>query len=297
MSGDYKEKYINNVYSEEEKSFSDLSNASANRDSKEFDLRIILAHPDTKKLYLEITNKLKKYPFIIKKETNEFDNYYFKKKELLKVRCYYDQVLVIFSFNDRFIKKNSLSLNKVDDELKPLFNKSLYYEFISEVNKFSELFDKLLVFYKLIKPKFTNQILDKVDEININIYNKKSQEILAILGYNRFLEKGTTVSSAEFPDALALNSVFLVKRKNPGKRPKVKKITVGELSAGFRDNYEINLDLLKEVDMSEPECNYLSVVPMGECKFALNVWADEYDVRSIKMILITKGNVYKYYYN
>ena len=291
MSGEFQEKYINSVYSEEGIYVNSLQNNNEPRNTNEYDIRLILAHPDVKKLYHVLTNKLNKYTFLSKKETNEFDNYYFKKKELLKIRPYFNKILIMFNFNNRFCLKNKIELENVTEDKYP---NTKYYLAIDDISLFDNLFDKLLLRFKLNKPKYNKFIIDKEEIDYLSKYQKTSQEILCLLNYSNFLDKSTSVNSQVFPDSLALNALVLVK-KGSKKKGKLAKITVGELSAGFMGNYDINLDLLKKVDMAPEEAGMLSIVPMGECKFSLNVWADEYDVRSLKMILITKGNVYKYY--
>lgn len=299
--------YLNNNYREEEVNIDELYNDKLLLDvggskviKSELDLRLLLSHLDLLDLYSVILNKIDKYELLNQKRSVLFFNYYLKKKELIKIRPYYNSLLVMFNIKPKLVNKLESDLleniNILDKEYKDKFNNNLIYIILNQdnVNLFDSLFELLINQYKLNKKKNLKYINKEKNDLDlISKYNLNSQERLNILGFNDYLEKSTSVN-CPLSDNLTFYGTVLVRRKKNIERKNQTTITVGELSAGFRGNYEINLDLLKECDMADKNSKSLYVKSLGECRFSMNVWADDFDDKAIKMILLTKGNVYKY---
>ena len=283
--------FLNNDYTKEEVDISNIYNLD-----DEFDLRLVLSHPKSKEIYNNITNKLLRLKYLNKTNDNKFDNYYFKRKLLVKVRPYYNGILVMFNLKPKKVTLDACIIDKTMvgfKELKKTYSGALVYTLINKENldDFNALLDLVLISYKLYKPKYLKFVSKDPDVDIISKYNKTSTEILDLFGFNAYQERATSMN-CEMSDLLALYATILLPRRR--KALKVHTVTVGELSAGFRGNYDINLDLLKACDMALSSDDGLYVKALGEARFSMNVWADEYDLKSIKMILLTKGNVYKY---
>ena len=157
-------------------------------------------------------------------------------------------------------------------------------------NQLLEVFNVFVKKYKLpLKKEFSS--INYVDDISSN-----SQEILQLLGYQDLLSKTATIKTCEnIPDNVAKNCQILVTKTNNVATPRVvHEVTIGELSAAFKDKYEITLELLKEVGIASKKSNYLRVIAKGDCRYKLTVFADDYDLQSLKMIVMTGGNVTKY---
>ena len=155
---------------------------------------------------------------------------------------------------------------------------------------FQEILEKLVKKYKL---------KDDGKEYNVNYINDlqaNTQEIIGLLGYEDLItKKANLVSCDVLPNNVAKNAQVLVTNHYKDREERViYEVTVGELSAAFKNKYDITLDLLKKVGLAPSEANYLRVIAKGECHYPLRVTANDYELLALKLIIITGGNVIKY---
>ena len=295
--------YSNNIYNEEIVDFSKI-NKDTKESLKEFTderfsddalIRLSLSLPSAKKLYSTIRNELNRYSLLTLKKTNSFDNYYYKRKLVMRIRVYYDFLLIMFNLDKKNVAFEDYSTLKeytFDD-----FKETRVYTEFKENNMFlyKYLFGLIVKKYKLIRTNkkgstfnINNEVIDYEEGLL-----KNSQEFLEKLGFkDKILPKATLKESSVLPDKIAMNAVMPVVGKIY-KRPVVHEITAGECSVAFKDKYTITLDLIKKVGLALEKVNYLKVVETGGVKCPMEIVANEYTLNAIKLILITGGNLFK----
>ena len=295
--------YVNSIYSSMQTNFNEIKVSEKNEEKEYSDklfsddcyIRLAMSLPNIRKLYSNIRNELSKYSLLRMEKTNSFDNFYFKKKLVLRIRVYYDHLLMMFMVDKKKVAFHDYS--NLHEYLGSSFLPTNVYCDITEKNidLYKYLLSMVIKKYKLVRIKKrvstynqNKEVIDYEKEVNLN-----SQEIMELLGYKELVrEKTTHKEASSLPDGLSYNCVALI----PGKvykRINEHVITVGECSHAFKEKYPVTLEFLKDIGLAKEESNYLKVVETGGCKCSINVVANEYTLDAIKMLLITGGNLYK----
>ena len=295
--------YVNSIFMNEKTDFN-IIQKEYNKEKNDYSdslfspntlLRLAIALPKTRKLYSDIRNELDRYSLLRLEKTDSFDNYYYKKKLILRIRVYYDHLLMMFFVNKKKIAFSDYS--NLHEYLGEFFLPTNIYSEIDNKNidLYKYLFSFLVKKYKLVRIKKKQKTfnIDKPYFDYLKDINLKSQDIIDMLGYSSYIIDKTTHREAKsLPDSLAFNAIVPIEDK-VYKREVSHTITVGELSVGFKEKYTITLDLLKKVGLAEADCNYLKVIETGGCKYPIDVIANEFSIEASKMLLITGGNLYR----
>lgn len=253
-------------------------------------LRLKMAMDKVKKYYSDFRNEMNKYEKITFRSTNSGDTYLYKNKVVLKVTVFSRALKIYIALdpNDFDAKYHLVSMKDVKKyENIPLMirvSSDRSYKYLLEI------LESFVKKYKLPIKKVFNEVDYKKD------LNSDSQEILKLLGYEDILSKQATINTSEIvSNNVAKNCQVLVTNPYKTKDSRVVyEVTVGELSAAFKDKYTITLDLLKDVGLAPKEANYLRVIAKGDCRYKLMVYANDYELQALKMIIMTGGNVIKY---
>ena len=253
-------------------------------------LRLKMALDRVKKYYSDIRNYLSKYSNLTFRSNKSGDVYLHKNKVIIRVTVYSRALKVYFGLNPKSVDPKYHTVN---------MKKTKKYEAVPVMMRVSsdrsykyllELIDILVKKYKL---------KDSGKEYNVNYITdliSSSQEIVSLLGYDDLVCKSANLASCDvLPNNVARNAQILVTNPFKDKEERVTyEITVGELSCAFKDKYEITLDLLKKVGLAPEDANFLRVIAKGDCRYKLNVKANDYELLALKLIIITGGNVLKY---
>lgn len=253
-------------------------------------LKLKMAMDRVKKYYSDFRNEINKYDKVSFKSTSSGDTLMYKRKVILKISIFSKalKVYMALNVNDFDAKYHLVDVSKIKKyENIPLMirvSSDRSYKYLLEI------FEKLISKYR-IPLKRNYQEYDYLSELQSN-----TQEILSLLGYQDIVTKVATLKTIEnVPNTLAKNCQVLITnpQKTKGERV-VETVTVGELSQAFKDNYKITMQLLKDVGIISNEANYLRIIGKGDCRYKLDVIANDYDLEALKMIIMAGGNVVKY---
>ena len=253
-------------------------------------LKLKMAMDRVKKYYNDFRNEINKYDKVSFKSTSSGDTLMYKRKVILKISIFSKalKVYMALNVNDFDAKYHLVDVSKIKKyENIPLMirvSSDRSYKYLLEI------FEKLISKYR-IPLKRNYQEYDYLSELQSN-----TQEILSLLGYQDIVTKVATLKTIEnVPNTLAKNCQVLITnpQKTKGERV-VETVTVGELSQAFKDNYKITMQLLKDVGIISNEANYLRIIGKGDCRYKLDVIANDYDLEALKMIIMAGGNVVKY---
>ena len=253
-------------------------------------LKLKMAMDRVKKYYNDFRNEINKYDKVSFKSTSSGDTLMYKRKVILKISIFSKalKVYMALNVNDFDAKYHLVDVSKIKKyENIPLLirvSSDRSYKYLLEI------FEKLISKYR-IPLKRNYQEYDYLSELQSN-----TQEILSLLGYQDIVTKVATLKTIEnVPNTLAKNCQVLITnpQKTKGERV-VETVTVGELSQAFKDNYKITMQLLKDVGIISNEANYLRIIGKGDCRYKLDVIANDYDLEALKMIIMAGGNVVKY---
>ena len=253
-------------------------------------LRLKMSMDKVKKYYSDFRNEMNKYEKITFRSTNSGDTYLYKNKVVLKVTVFSRALKIYMALNPKDFDSKYHLIDMSD--VKKYENIPLMIR-VSSDRSYKYLLEILESFVK----KFKLSLKKDYQEID---YQKdlfsNSVEILKLLGYEDLLAKIATVNTSEsVPNNVAKNCQVLVANPKKSKEARVVyEVTVGELSAAFKDKYKITLDLLIDVGLAPSDANYLRVIGKGDCRCKLDVYANDYDLTSLKMIIMTGGNITKY---
>lgn len=258
--------------------------------SDKMTLRLKMALDRVKVYYQDLRNYLAKFSNLSFRSNKSGDVYLVKNKVLFRVTVFSRALKVYFALNPKAVdpKYHTVNMKKVKK-----------YEAIPVMLRVSSdrSFKYLLELVEMVAKKHKLKDSGKVYENDyVSLVQSNSQEILSLLGYDDLLVKSANKESSDvLPNNVAKNAQILVTNPNKDKVERVEYVvTVGELSAGFKDKYEVTLQLLKDVGMAPVEANYLKVAASGECRYPVHIIANDYDLQALKMIIITGGNVVKY---
>ena len=253
-------------------------------------LRLKMAMDRVKKYYSDLRNYLTRYPSLILHTNKSGDVYLQKNKVILRVTVFSRALKVYLGLNPKHVDAKYHTQNMGDKKKYGDIPVMMRVSSDRSYKYLIELIEELAKKHKL-------KDMGKQTEINyVPELESNSQEILSMLGYSDLVQTKTNIEASDaLPNNVAKNCQVLVTNPNKQSGEKViHEITVGELSSAFGSRYEIDLDLLKLVGIASPDANYLRVIAKGVCRNKLNVRANDFDLLSLKMIIITGGNVVKY---
>ena len=253
-------------------------------------LRLKMSLDRIKKYYSDFRNEMNKYDKITFRSTNNGDTYLYKNKVVLKVTVFARALKIYFALDPKEFDQKYHLIDMKDT--KKYENIPLMIRVGSD-RSYKYLLEILESFVKKFKLPL-KKVATNVDYEKDLISN--TQEIIKLLGYDDILLKMATLNTCEaMPNNVAKNAQVLVTNVNKTKGPRVvHEVTIGELSAAFKDKYQITLKLLQDVGLASSDANYLRVIAKGECRCKLSVYANDYDLQALKMIAITGGNIVKY---
>lgn len=254
-------------------------------------LRLKMAMDRVKQYYSDFRNEMNKYDKISFRSTSTGDTYLYKRKVILKVSIFARALKIYMNLNSKDFdeKYHLVDMSDIKKyESTPLMirvGSDRSYKYLLEI------FESLINKYRLPLKKVQPEVIDYVSELQSN-----TQEILGLLGYQEVVTKVATLKAIDMmPNNVAKNCQVLVTNPFKAKGSKVIcEVTVGELSAAFKDKYQINLQLLIDVGIASADANYLRIIGKGDCRYPLDIQANDYDINALKLIIMTGGNVVKY---
>lgn len=252
-------------------------------------LKLKMALDRVKRYYSDFRNYLTKYNLTFRSNKSG-DVYLYKNKVIIRVTVYSRALKVYLGLKPKDIDPKYHTVNMSDKKKYDTIPVMLRVSSDRSYKYLLELVAMLVDKYKL-KETGTQTNIDYVRD-----FLSSSQELLKLLGYEDLLVKRADVRMCDvLPNSVAKNTQILLTNPKKVTGPKeVYEITVGEISAAFGTKYEVNLSLLKLVGLAPESANYLKVIAKGECRVPVSVFANDYDLLAIKMIIITGGNVVKY---
>ena len=244
--------------------------------------------PRVQGFYSDLRNELGQYPDFKFKSTNSGDTYSFKGKVVLKVTVFPRALKIYFALDPKKYEVKKYH-HKDMSELKRYESIPLMMRASSD-RSFKYILDlsKDLIKELGLKKEKINQVNFKDD------FKTTSKDLLIELGGEELLRASCAKSEANvISDSLAKKCLLLDNREQTQEEKKIAEISIGELSAAFNSSYVIDLKLLKEIGLVEPDVTHLKVNANNNCYHAITIKADEFDPEVINMVVVTGGTIIK----
>ncbi len=254
--------------------------------NESFKKELTISNVFIKEAYSQIRNMLDDYHFT-RTMSDHYEEFYHDDELLIRISLF-DRALRMYVNLDE--NENTYRYSLIDYKGNYGYNRVNY---MHKVNTPYSLKLALELIKKIIKKYEIEHTVDYKYFDFVGLLTVKSADLLTEAGFDGFVDRANYEAAEEMSDEL-MNTGTVLERSLKEPDPRfVASISVGELSAAFKQKYVIDLKLLKDVGLASKRSTYLKVTSGGRCTRKITVKADEYEDAALKMILLAKGNAIK----